>query len=167
MLTISGTASQYVVINVTGQDNVQLSNQLSLDRRDHRRPRVHQHHRHRQSLGGTNNNGVVNGILVALNDKINLDNTTVVGQVIGGGNQAFQLSGVTLNAPAAVPRPSLPWVWAFWSSLAWAGLELPSLSSIPSAFGRCIPDNAGPSKPPSVALAAGRGHGVRPSFKLT
>jgi hypothetical protein len=107
-LTLTGTASDYVVINVTGNNNVQLKNLLSLSggiTDDHVFINITGTG---QQIGGNTNGGIVNGIFVALNDKFNVDNTTIDGRVIGGSNQDFQLvSGFKLNAPPTpVPEPS-------------------------------------------------------------
>jgi hypothetical protein len=111
-LTINGTSSDYVVIDVTGNNNVQLKNLLNLTggiTDDHVFINITGTG---QQVGGNTNGGIVNGIIVALNDKFNIDNTTIDGRVIGGGSdQDFQLvSGFVLNAPVgAVPEPS---TWA-------------------------------------------------------
>jgi PEP-CTERM motif len=110
-LTINGTASQYVVVDVIGNNNVQLKNLLNLTggiTDDHVFINITGTG---QQVGGNTNGGVVNGIFVALNDKFNIDNTTIDGRVFGGSNQDFQLlSGFVLNAPvSAVPEPS---TWA-------------------------------------------------------
>jgi PEP-CTERM motif-containing protein len=124
-LTINGTASQYVVIDVTGNNNVQLKNLLNLTggiTDDHVFINILGTG---QSVGGNTNGGVVNGIFVALDDKFNIDNTTIDGRVIGGSNQDFQLvSGFELNAP---PNPSMtgsipePSTWAM-MLLGFAGI---------------------------------------------
>jgi hypothetical protein len=125
-LTINGTASQYVVIDVTGNNNVQLKNLLNLTggiTDDHVLINITGTG---QQVGGNTNGGIVNGIFVALNDKINIDNTTIDGRLFGGGtNQDFQLvSGFKLNAP---PSPSLngtvpePSTWAM-MILGFAGI---------------------------------------------
>jgi hypothetical protein len=117
-LTITGSATDYVVINVTGDNNVQLKNLLTLSggiTDDHVFINITGTG---QQVGGNTNGGIVNGIFVALNDKFNIDNTTIDGRVIGGGsNQDFQLvSGFELYAPPSpppqvngVPEPS---TWA-------------------------------------------------------
>ncbi len=108
-LTITGTASEYVVINVTGNSNVQLKNLLTLSggiTDDHVFINITGSGK---QVGGNTNGGVVNGIFVALNDTFNIDNTTIDGRVIGGSNQDFQLlSGFVLNdpTPPMVPEPS-------------------------------------------------------------
>jgi PEP-CTERM motif-containing protein len=124
-LTISGSATDYVVINVTGNSNVQLKNLLNLTggiTDDHVFINITGTG---DQVGGNTNGGVVNGIFVALNDKFNIDNTTIDGRVIGGSNQDFQLvSGFELNAPpspsmtGSVPEPS---TWAM-MLLGFAGL---------------------------------------------
>jgi hypothetical protein len=119
-LTISGTANQYVVINVTGNNNVQLKNLLSLTggiTDDHVFINILGSG---DQVGGNTNGGIVNGIFVALNDTINIDNTTIDGRIFGGSNQNFQLvSGFVLNAPVSpVPEPS---TWAM-MLLGFAGL---------------------------------------------
>jgi len=106
-LTITGSASDYVVINVTGNSNVQLKNLLSLSggiTDDHVFINILGSG---QQVGGNTNGGTVNGLFVALNDKFNIDNTTIDGRVIGGNSSDFQLvSGFKLNAPTPVPEPA-------------------------------------------------------------
>jgi hypothetical protein len=124
-LTISGSATDYVVINVTGNNNVQLKTLLNLTggiTDDHVFINITGSG---QQVGGNTNGGVVNGIFVALDDKFNIDNTTIDGRVIGGSNQDFHLvSGFELNAPpnrslnGSVPEPS---TWAM-LLLGFAGL---------------------------------------------
>lgn len=104
-LTINGSASDYVVIDVTGNNNVQLKNLLSLSggiTDDHVFINITGSG---QQLGGTTNGGAVNGIFVALNDKFNINNTTIDGRLFGGDTADFQLvSGLKLNAP--IPEPA-------------------------------------------------------------
>lgn len=107
-LTINGSSSQYVVVDVTGNSNVQLSNQLLLTggiTDDHVFINVVGSG---DQVGGTTNGGAINGVFVALNDSFNIDNTTIDGRVIGGSNQNFMLvSGIVLTAPPSpVPEPA-------------------------------------------------------------
>lgn len=108
-LTITGSASDYVVINVTGNNNVQLKNLLSLSggiTDDHVFVNITGSG---QQIGGNTNGGIVNGTIVALNDKFNIDNTTIDGRLFGGDSQDFQLvSGLMLNAPPAPESPPTP-----------------------------------------------------------
>jgi hypothetical protein len=106
-LTINGGPNDYVVINVTGQNNVQLKNTLSLTggiTSDH--VFINITGTGQQVLGNTTG-GTVNGVFVALNDAINIVNTTINGRVIGGSNANFSLvNGVELNSPVVVPEPA-------------------------------------------------------------
>src|SRR5579871_2616771 len=83
-LTVNGSANDYVVIDVTGNANVQLKNQLLLTggiTDDHVFINITGTG---QQVGGNTNGGVVNGVIVALNDKFNIDNTTIDGRIFGG-----------------------------------------------------------------------------------
>jgi hypothetical protein len=109
VLTISGSASQYVVINVTGQNNVALKNALLLTggiTDDH--VFINITGTGQQVGGNTNggqNGGAINGIIAAPNDTFNIDNTVFDGRIFGGDSGNFMLvSGITLNAP--VPEPA-------------------------------------------------------------
>jgi len=111
-LTISGGINQSVVINVTGNNNVQLSHQLTLTGGITSDNVFINILGSGQQLSGTNNGGAVDGVIVALGDKVNIDNTTINGRLIGGGsNQDFQVvSGFRINAPVGgVPEPA---TWA-------------------------------------------------------
>jgi hypothetical protein len=107
-LTIDGTGlapGQDVVINVTGNNNVALKNLLNLTGGLTDDQVFINITGTGQQVGGNTNGGIVNGIFVALNDKFNVDNTTVDGRVIGGDSADFQLvSGFVLNTPP-VPAP--------------------------------------------------------------
>jgi hypothetical protein len=105
-LTITGSANDTVVINVTGNNNVQLKNLLSLSGGITDDQVFINILGSGQQVGGNTNGGAVHGIFVALNDKINIDNTTIDGRLIGGSDQDFQLvSGFKLNAPSVVATP--------------------------------------------------------------
>ena len=111
-LVINGTAGQNVVLNVTGNNNVQINkNSLALTgglTPDNVFINITGNGGQIGLLGinALNSGVVVNGIIVGLNDKFNVDNMTVNGRIIGGDNQDFQLvSGFNLNSPPPVPEP--------------------------------------------------------------
>ncbi len=117
-LTINGSATDSVVINVTGNNNVQLKNLLNLTGGITSDNVFINILGVGQSVGGNTNKGIVNGVFVALDDKFNIDSTTIDGRIIGGGSNDFQLvSNFVLNAPpspppqvnSSVPEPS---TWA-------------------------------------------------------
>jgi len=58
-------------------------------------------------LGASAGGATVNGVFLAPNMKVNLDNVTINGRLFGGRtNQDFQIvSGFQLNRPAAVVVP--------------------------------------------------------------
>jgi hypothetical protein len=111
-LTINGAATDSVVINVTGNNNVQLKNLLNLTGGITSDNVFINILGVGQQIGGNTNKGVVNGVIVGLNDKFNIDNTTIDGRIIGGSNQDFQLvSNFLLNAPPSPPpqvNPGVP-----------------------------------------------------------
>lgn len=106
--TISGTAAQNVVINITGNNEVDFSNAISV------------------SGGMTDNNilynvtgdgqikgaavgATVNGTILGIDNTFNMDSVVIDGRVIGGASGAdFQLtSNFYLNQPTvATPEPS-------------------------------------------------------------
>ncbi len=109
-LTITGGVNDYVIINVTGNNNVQLKNQLTLTGGITDDQVFINILGSNQQVGGNTNGGDVHGVFVAINDKFNVNNTTIDGRVIGGDSSDFQLvSGLHLNAPEPpfnpVPEP--------------------------------------------------------------
>jgi PEP-CTERM motif len=111
-LTINGSATDSVVINVTGNNDVQLKNLLSLTGGITSDNVFINILGVGDQIGGNTNTGVVHGVIVGLNDKFNIDNTTIDGRIIGGSNQDFQLvSNFVLNAPLSPPpqvNPAVP-----------------------------------------------------------
>jgi hypothetical protein len=98
-LTINGTASDYVVINVTGNNNVLLDNKLTLTGGITFDQVFINITGSGHSVDG-NKGSTVNGIFVALNDGINIGDTSIDGKIIGGGTGKFQLTGgFKLKAP--------------------------------------------------------------------
>jgi hypothetical protein len=97
-----------VVINVTGNDNVHLKNTISLD------GGITDNHvfinilGSGKQIGGNTNKGVIHGVIVGIDDKFNVNNTTISGKIIGGGNQDFQLDSnfKLLSNVSAVPEAS-------------------------------------------------------------
>jgi PEP-CTERM motif len=106
-LTINGTASQYVVINITDSaQQIQLKNVLHLTggiTSDH----VFINITGNESIGGNTNSGVINGTFFAPNATINIDNTTLDGRIFGGVGNFQLVSGFGVVAPAgAIPEPA-------------------------------------------------------------
>jgi hypothetical protein len=126
-LTITGGATDSVVINVTGNNNVQLKNLLNLTGGITSDNVFINILGIGQQIGGNTNMGVVNGVIVGLNDKFNIDNTTIDGRIIGGDTGDFQLvSHFVLNAPPSPPNQVLsgvpePSTWAM-MLLGFAGI---------------------------------------------
>ena len=109
-ITINGTASQFVVININnGNSNEKFNGAISLSggiTSDHV---LFNFVGTGGELGGAANKAIANGIFLAPNMKINVDATTIDGRLIGGGsttsNNDFQIvSNAFVNAP--VPEPS-------------------------------------------------------------
>ena len=110
-LTINGTANQNVVLNVTGNNNVRFRNSLLLTggiTPDNVFINVTGVGQQVGALDNSIGSGiVVNGILVAQNDQINIDSIVVNGRIIGGSDQDLELvSGFVLNSPPPVPEPA-------------------------------------------------------------
>jgi len=109
-LTINGTADQYVVINLTGNSNFSFTQPITLTggiTEDHVLYNITGVGKNLQ-IAGNAHGGTIQGIIVALNDKISLDNVLVNGRVFGGeAGQDFQLvSNFSLVQPATVPEPA-------------------------------------------------------------
>ncbi len=111
-LTINGSASDYVVINVTGQNNVQLKNGLVLTGGITDDQVFINVTGTNQQIGGNTNggkDGIINGVIVGLNDTINIDSVNINGRVFGGGGGDFQLVSNAFTRPAhqpPVPEPA-------------------------------------------------------------
>ncbi|HEY2157577.1 MAG TPA: collagen-binding domain-containing protein [Isosphaeraceae bacterium] len=109
-LTVSGTASQYVVINITGTNqNFQFTQGIALSggiTDDH----VLLNFTGTGSIqvGGSGHGATLHGDILAFGYTFNMDNVTVDGRVFGGdGSKDFQIvSGFNLNQPVNVPEPS-------------------------------------------------------------
>jgi hypothetical protein len=106
-LTVNGTASLYVVIDITGSGNFSWNQQVLLTggiTADH--VLFNFTGTGAMQVSGAHG-GVLNGDILALGYSMNMDNVTVDGRVFGGAGQNFQLvSGFTLNQPVNVPEPS-------------------------------------------------------------
>jgi len=108
-VTITGSASQFVVINVTGNNNAAFS-AFTLSggiTSDHVLFNILGSNQNVQVSGG--HGGVINGIILGINDNFNMDNATVDGRIFGGNASNFQIvSGLHVVQPAAsaVPEPS-------------------------------------------------------------
>ena len=106
--TVNGTASDYAVFNITnGTSNESLGGPISLSggiTSDHV---LFNYVGTSGNLGASAGGATINGLILAPNMKINLDNMTLNGRLFGGrAGQDFQIvSGFNLNAPA-VPEPS-------------------------------------------------------------
>jgi choice-of-anchor A domain-containing protein len=120
--TITGSASDYVVINVQGNQNVSLKNDLLLTggiTSDH----VFINIETDKGLGGNTNGGPINATIFAPNATVNVDHTLINGHFYGGDGNSFQLvSGMTINNPD-VPEPS-PLVLTAVSALGFISLGL-------------------------------------------
>jgi hypothetical protein len=107
--TVSGLVSDFVIININnGTSNEALGGPIRLAggiTSDHV---LFNFTGTSGNLGASAGGATVNGIFLAPNMKINLDNTIMNGRLFGGrAGQDFQLvSGFQLNQPAAVPEPS-------------------------------------------------------------
>jgi hypothetical protein len=105
-LTINGTASQYVVINITDSvQEIQLKNLLNLTggiSSDH----VFINITGNEQVVGNTNEGVINGTFFAPNATINIDQTTLDGRIFGGVGSFTLQDGFNLNAPSTVPEPA-------------------------------------------------------------
>jgi hypothetical protein len=121
---INAPANAYVVINVTGNGNVNINSDLLLTggiTPDHVFVNVTGTG---AQVGGNTNGGPLDAVIVAPYDSINIDNTTINGRVFGGDAGQFSLvSGITLNAPQSVPEPS-PLVLTAVSALGFISLGL-------------------------------------------
>jgi hypothetical protein len=111
-ITINGTASQFVVINVNnGNSNEAVNGAVNLSggiTSDHV---LFNFVGTGGSLGAAANKAIANGIFLAPNMKVNIDSITIDGRLFGGGsttsNNDFQIvSNAFVIAPAIVPEPS-------------------------------------------------------------
>ncbi|HEY1602354.1 MAG TPA: collagen-binding domain-containing protein [Pirellulales bacterium] len=110
-ITINGTASQYVVINIAnGNSNEKFNGAFSLSggiTSDHV---LYNFVGTGGELGGAANQAIANGIFLAPNMKVNVDAVNLHGRLIGGGsassNNDFQIvSNAFVTAPVSVPEP--------------------------------------------------------------
>ena len=110
-ITISGTASQYVVINIgNGNANEAINGEVNLSggiTSDHV---LFNFVGTGGQLGAAANKAVANGIFLAPYMKINIDAVTIDGRLIGGGgtssNNDFQIVSNAYVVAPAVPEPS-------------------------------------------------------------
>jgi len=133
-ITIKGTASQYVVINIhNGTGNVSLDGPISL------RGGITSDHvlfnfvGTSGELGGAANGSVAMGTFLAPHMEVHLNSVIIDGRVFGGGsstsnNDFIITSGAYVNAPDSppvVPEPSSGVVAAFVAAIAlgWAGVR--------------------------------------------
>jgi len=132
-ITINGTASQYVVINIdNGTSNESINGAISLSggiTSDHV---LFNFVGTGGELGGAANGAAAYGVFLAPNMKINVNGVTIDGRLFGGGsstsNNDFQLNSlgyVDQPAAASVPEPSSGVVAAFVGviALGWAGVR--------------------------------------------
>jgi hypothetical protein len=108
--TINGAATDFVVININnGTSNESLGGPLTLTggiTSDHV---LLNFTGTSGNLGsGSTNGAVLNGIILAPNMLVNLDNVTIDGRLFGGrAGTDFQIvSGFNLNQPQSVPEPA-------------------------------------------------------------
>jgi hypothetical protein len=143
-LTIDGTGllpGQDVVINVTGNSNVALKNLLNLTG-GLTDDQVFINITGTGNVGGNTNGGVVNGIIVGLNAKFNVDNTTIDGRVFGGDTGEFharlwyhtQRTAISRTRPLDWPRPLSP--SRLWRRNVWCQ-ALGTQQEAPLAGNRC------------------------------
>jgi hypothetical protein len=113
-ITINGTASQYVVINVdNGTSNESINGAINLTggiTADHV---LFNFVGTGGELGGAANDKIANGVFLAPDMKVNLNSVTIDGRIFGGGsttsNNDFQIvSNAYVNAPgnSQVPEPA-------------------------------------------------------------
>ena len=110
-LTISGTSSQFVVININnGTSNEALNGPISLTGGITADQVLFNFTGTGNLQGGSTNGSIENGIFLAPNMNINLSHTTIDGRLFGGAaGRDFQLvSGFNLNAPPAPPPSPAP-----------------------------------------------------------
>jgi len=135
-ITINGTASQFVVININnGTSNESINGAISLSggiTSDHV---LFNFVGTGGELGGAANDAVANGVFLAPDMKVNLNSVTIDGRVFGGGsttsNNDFSIvSQAFINAPAShqvgtAPEPSSGVVAGFVGliALGWAGVR--------------------------------------------
>jgi choice-of-anchor A domain-containing protein len=107
-VTINGTASQFVVINVTGNNNISFDafNLTGGITSDHVLFNLLGSNQNVQVSGG--HGGVIMGTILGINENFNMDNATLDGRIFGGNANNFQLvSGFHVVQPAAsVPEPA-------------------------------------------------------------
>jgi hypothetical protein len=130
-ITINGTASQYVVINVNeGTSNEKINGAVNLTggiTSDHV---LFNFTGTGGTLGAAANQAVANGIFLAPNMKVNIDSVTIDGRLFAGGsstsNNDFQIVSLAyVNAPAGVPSvPEPNSIFLLSSVLALTGLAL-------------------------------------------
>lgn len=107
-LIISGSATDYVVINITGNHNFNFSQPITLTggiTSDH----VLYNITGTENVGGAANGASIYGIIVGINDSFNMDAINIEGRIFGGaaGKDFKLVSNFFLEQPAAaVPEPS-------------------------------------------------------------
>ena len=99
-LTINGSASDYVVINIPSGQTAKFSDAITLTggiTDDHV---LYNILGTGNEIGGAANKATVHGVIVGINRKFNMDAVTIDGRVIGGDSTNFQLvSNFRLVAP--------------------------------------------------------------------
>ncbi len=106
-VTINGSATDYVVINVPSGEPFKLSGEVDLSggiTEDH----VLYNVLGIGQIGGAANGETIHGDIVAINRSFNVDNVTIDGRIIGGDSANFQLvSNFKLNAPPSQVTPTI------------------------------------------------------------
>jgi choice-of-anchor A domain-containing protein len=107
-ITINGTASQYVVINIdNGTANEKINGAVNLTggiTSDHV---LFNFVGTGGELGGSANKAVANGIFLAPNMKVNIDSVTIDGRLIGGGSSTSN-NDFKIVSNAYVVQPNVP-----------------------------------------------------------
>jgi len=125
LLTINGSASDYVVINIVDGAKAVFHAGISLT------GGITSDHVLYNILGSTGgevkggsgiNGDKVYGTILAVDRKFNMDNTSIVGRVFGGGDNDFQLvSNFRIVQPAVESDVPEPASFILWSVLALTG----------------------------------------------
>jgi choice-of-anchor A domain-containing protein len=109
--TINGSATDTVVIDITGNNNVQFSSAFTLSggiTSDHVFFNILGSGQNVQ-FSGSGHGSTLDGVILAINDNVNIDNATLDGRIFGGNASNFQItSGFHVIQPAvsSVPEPS-------------------------------------------------------------
>ena len=112
-LTINGTASDYVVLNITGNSTGQAGRRPEADRRHHSRSGADQFHRvGRQRSGRRERRHACRAFLIP-NMGVQLNSLTIDGHLFGGeaGHNFQFVSNAFIDQPAVTRRCRSPQAW--------------------------------------------------------